>query len=283
MSNAMNNDIGNAMSNAVSKDMGNVVSKDMSNAISNAVSNKKKPAIYDKKTEGLRSDAFRSFQFWGRGCLENILMAAVVALGLLLFRELGNSAYTEDAGGAVIMAVSLYPYLLACAGVIVVMMAVMGYFQTYFSLLVSMNVTRRSAIKGIWLSQAGMILGILLLMAVIWKLTPGSLSETGFALLPFLTMIFFAVAALGTVMGLVTIRWGKIGMIIAILIFMIAGGFCGAFFAMSGKESFMEMIQVSREDLAGINFWPMMAGSIVLYAASGIFALAALRKAEVRR
>lgn len=246
------------------------------------MSNEKNSMAYGRNAGRQGNAVSGSFRFWGRTCLENIGMAAGLALALLLFRELGSSVYAENAGSAVQMAAAQFPYLLGGTGVILVMMTVMGCFQTYFSLLISMNVTRASAIRGIWLNQAGTILGILALMALIWKLTPGEISSSGLAMLPFFAVVFLVAAAVCIALGIVLIRWGKIGMIIAVFVFMVIGGFGGALVAMSGKESFMEMIYVSRERLAGIHYWPILVGSMIVYMASGAFALIMTRKAEVR-
>lgn len=237
---------------------------------------------YKEERGWKRRNILGSLRFWGRTCLESLGMSAGLALVLMLLRELGSSVYAENAGDAVMTAIALFPYMLACAGMIVVTMCVIGCFQTYFSLLVSMNVTRPSAIKGIWLSQLGMILGILAMMTLIWKLTPGDISASGLMLIPFFAVVFFVAAAVCIVLGIVSTRWGKIGMILAILCFMLIGGLCGAFVAMSGEESLVEMIQISRGELVGINYWPMLAGSIALYLASGVFALIMTRNSEVR-
>lgn len=246
------------------------------------MSNAKNSMACDRNTGRKAIAVSGSFRFWGRTCLENIGMAAGGALALLLFRELGSSAYAEDAGKAVQMAAALFPYLLAGTGMIVAMMTVIGCFQAYFSLLVSMNVTRTAVIRGIWLNQTGTILGILALMALIWKLTPGELSSLGFAMIPIFAAVLLVTSAVCIALGIAYIRWGKIGMIVAVLFFTAAGGFGGAFVAMSGKESFMEIIYASGEWLAGVSYWPIWAGSVMVYMVSGAVALITTRKLEVR-
>lgn len=222
-----------------------------------------------------------SLRFWGRTCLENIAMAVVAAAGLMVFRMMSVSASGEGAGDMLLGEVSLFPYLLAGTGVLVVMMTVMGCFQTYFSVLLSMNVTRGTAIGGIWGSQLATAAGLLGCMALIWKLAAGEIASVGMAILPLVAGVFLIAAAVSMLLGVGTLRWGRIGTIIGVLSFMVMGGCVGAFIAMTG-DSFLLETYVSREMMAGWNCWLLLAGGGAFYAAAGAFAFAVLRKAEVR-
>ena len=56
----------------------------------------------------------------------------------------------------------------------------------------------------------------------------------------------------------------------------------GAGYAASDGELFAGMQKIMLEDLAGNNFWPLTAVSVIVFAAVAVFALIAARKVEVR-
>ncbi len=219
----------------------------------------------------------RGLIFWGKNTLETVGLSVGVALILVLLRGAGTGGQMRK---NIINMAEIFPFFLMTAGFFVMMMAIVGYFQVYFSLLVSMNVTRRTVIAGIMSGTGVTALAILFLMFLVWRMIPGDISETGLELLPMFAGIFFAASAVCIILGVVVTRWGKIGVIIMVVFYLFLGGCIGGSTAVMLNND---------TDLLGILHWfaenlftAVAVVGVVLFAASGIFAAAALRKAEVR-
>lgn len=219
----------------------------------------------------------RNLKFWGMNCLECIGMTALGALVLIFIYGIGSSDIgTRGFGGMLVDEFSMYPYYLFTIGGIIVMVVTVSYYQVYFSLLVSMNCTRREVAGGVVFATAATVLGITAAAAVIWLCLPGDISSDGIRLLPLLAGVLFAAGAFSMVMGVVVMRWGKIGMIVFGVIGAGVGGVAGALAVLS-SERFFDLIRGLQ-----FNFNAVLAGGLVSYAAASIFIVAATRKLEVR-
>lgn len=218
----------------------------------------------------------RNIKFWGRNCLECLGMSAGAAIVLILFFGIGSGNIGDGGiGGMLLAEIALFPYYLVMAGAFVVLMVTISYFQLYFSILLSMNSTRRAAAGGIWLSTAAVTLAIIAAAGIIWSLLPGDLAESGISILPLLAGALFIENAVVTVMGVIVVRWGKAGMILLMIFALVCGGAAGAWTVLSGK-TFEMLLGLS------FNFYPVLAAGIVLYLLAGIFMVMGTRKLEVR-
>lgn len=222
----------------------------------------------------------KNVKFWGRNCLECLGLSAGAAFILTLFlgvgnREIGNGGIREMA----LMEFSLYPYYLIIAGAFAILIVTISYFQLYFSILLSVNVTRKSIAGGIWISTLAVILFILAAAGTLWAILPGDLSKSGIRILPLMAGVLFIEGALVIALGVVITKWGKTGMIILTVIGMVIGGVCGAAAVLSGK------ITVKMQNLQGMvfDFYPVLiVVGVVLYLLSGIFLVMGTRKLEAR-
>ncbi len=215
----------------------------------------------------------RSLRFWGENWLETMGISLGAALVLMLFWGFGKSYENMQEMAA------MYGYYLIAAGGFIVFLVGVTYYQTYFSLLVSMNATRKQVARDILINVAAMILGVTVLAALVWTVVPGELSEKGLELLPLLGGVLFIAAAFCVALGTIIAKWGKVGMIIFAVVCVLIGGCAGSSVAFLGGEILetLEKIKISESI-----FRIVAAAGVLLYAAAGIFSVTATRKTEVR-
>ena len=123
----------------------------------------------------------RNVKFWGKNTLEILGISVAGAAAMLLFLGVAGTDYSGQEGVFSYMA-QLYPYYLYIAGMFLNVILAVTYFQVYFSVLLTMNVTRKTIVAGIFGSLAGNILGIMALIQLIWRLFPGEISSDGLRL-----------------------------------------------------------------------------------------------------
>ena len=217
----------------------------------------------------------RSIKFWGRNVAESIVIAVGTGLLMNLFLVVQmNSGFVS----AFRDMLALYPYYLMLAGGFTVMMYVMAAFSNCYSLLVSMNVTRKMTAAGSVGSTGILTFCMILMMWAIWSLTPGEISEKSLLMMPLFAGILFAVVGIMLLVGVVIVKWGKIGAIIMIVIAAFGGGCIGA-----GISIMSEDIVATILKLANMDFRIVTVVGAVIYAAAGAFVMIATRKMEVRR
>lgn len=228
----------------------------------------------------MRNELRGSLLFWGRMSLEYIGMTCAVSLLMLFLIQIGGADF--GSGSDMLAAeFAILPYYLLVSGMVLVMLAAASWYRNYMPLLISMNVTRRTATGGMFLGFTVTIAGILVLMAVIWQLAEGDIAASGKQLLPLFTGAFLIAAAFCMILGVIMMRWGKIGAAIYFLICMSGGAAVGAFVS-SGSRNILQLQEVMLEELVGGNYWPVLAVGVILYVAAGIFSMAAMRKIEIR-
>ncbi len=223
-----------------------------------------------------RSHIKSNFCFWGRNILEEMGVIIGGAIFLLLVQWFGRSpkALTDILLG--------FPYLLLMVGGFLTLIMVLSFFQMYFPVLISMNVTRSAAAAGIWLSQGGVALLLSALMALIWKLVPGEEAAMRLMAMPLFGGVILAMIAVCVILGAVFVRWGKIGGIILFLVCITGGMAVGVFVALNAGEGFLELQQMTYVDLAGIKGGSVLLAGVLLYVVSGLFSWFVTRNAEVR-
>lgn len=228
------------------------------------------------------STKMRKVKFWGKSSLQCIGMSAVAALLMYLFYGIGPSGYSGNMETMLTEVLSLYPYYLLISGAGLMLILCLSYFQTYFPVFLSMNATRKSVIGGIMGSMAVTGAVLLLTAALIWRLTPGDIAESGWKLLPLFTGLFFGVTAYCITLGVVLIRWRSKGVLLMILNTVVIGVIAGFCYGAASNKNMMEMQFLSLLTAAEGNFLPVTALGIVLYLAAGFFAAVATSKLEVR-
>ena len=220
----------------------------------------------------------RNVKFWGKNTLEILGISVAGAAAMLLFLGVAGTDYSGQEGVFSYMA-QLYPYYLYIAGMFLNVILAVTYFQVYFSVLLTMNVTRKTIVAGIFGSLAGNILGIMALIQLIWRLFPGEISSDGLRLFfPMAGILFLATAFLG-VLGTVIFRWGKAGTIIMMIFFVFLGGLGGFWMAVAGRNGLdTELIDaLSRHDFSAV-----LVIGLAFFVLAGIVSAAMTRKTEVR-
>ena len=225
----------------------------------------------------------KSVRFWGSNVLEGIGITAGAAAILLLFFGMGGMRGAGDMTDLLLAAAGLYPWYLLIVGVFISLILSVGYFQTYYSVLLSMNVTRKAIVRGIFLCMAATMAGILLLAGLIWYLIPGDISEDARVMLPQIAGGYLILGSIFLVLGAVVLRFGKIGTLIMAAVLMLTGMLAGIFAALSGRgivaqlmERLQKLVNTGNSSLA------MILAGVLLYLASGALAALLTRKQEVR-
>lgn len=219
----------------------------------------------------------RNIKFWGRLCLESLGLSIGASMVWLLFMGAGSDVHFRAGGAGWAGILSLYPYYLLIVGVLFAVIMGATYIQVYLPVVLSMNATRKSIARGMFGCMTGIVMGILAISAAFWKLIPGDISASGWKLMPLFTGMFFIMAAVGLLLGVAAVRWGKVGIIMAIIMCALAGAVAGMTVALSDKGIIEYLISVADGD-----FKFLAVVGIALYLAVGVFAAKALRKLEVR-
>lgn len=234
--------------------------------------------MYREESRG-RSRFFRIVKYWGIQVMEIVACSIGLAVAMMAFQMFASNSNVLLEG---VTWIFLFPIYLLVMGAVTVMIFGITIFQTYFPVLVSMNVTRKGAAGSIILAQSAASLVVLLLAAVIWSFAARSGGEDVGGMLALSAGIFFMVAAAGILFGTVVIRWGKIGIILTMLIFTVLGGIVGASVATLGGDRFLHLQKLLVEDIAGNNFFHVLLAGVLVYAAFGVFAVFATRKVEIK-
>lgn len=123
-------------------------------------------------------------------------------------------------------------------------------YKLYLPLAISMGSTRKDAFFGIQLFKLLLALAFVLL-ATILKYLPmmaqpdnhdmmGQLFRSPLALFGY----YLAISALGSLLGLLSLRFGKVGNVIMLVILAGFGGFCGYFVSSGGTAAFLSSLSV---------------------------------------
>lgn len=209
----------------------------------------------------------RNIRFWGRATLEAIGIILIVAAGLFVLYSFGNGE--KDL-------LTKLPFYLYLGGGFSVMMMAIGYFQVYFSMLVSMNCKRTAVAAGILVSTFFLIVFVNGGAWLIWKVIGTVTAKSAIKIIPVLTGISFMTGAFSIMLGVIITRWGKIGTILLTAVCMIVGGLVGA--GVIAIDGAFELMLI----LAEKGLWIVAVIGLVLYILAGIFAMLSVRKVEIR-
>lgn len=219
----------------------------------------------------------RYLKFWGRNWLICLVSSVVVALALILITVLQMNDVIGNTEEVLVTWLSLFPYYLFIGGIFVLLVVTVNYFQIFFSVLLSMNCTRRAITGGIVLTNGAVIVTICGIAAAIWREASGDIAASAVTLLPLLAGCLFLECAVLMVIGITILRWGKAGMIVLIALGMVSGGFFGVLVAIN--RNFYTYLQ---ELSLHMNFYPVLWVCLGLYILASAFTAAATRNAQVR-
>lgn len=213
-----------------------------------------------------------NIRFWCREVLGYLGITLVSAAVLWMIYAGAGSNRLSD--------VAVMPYYIFIVGAFVIIMEICSDFQLYFSLLLSMSVTRKAVIGGFMAGTTVMILVLTTVMGILWNLLPGDISEGGRSLLPVMAGGLFLVAAVTIFINTIGLKWGKRGIVsfFILVLCMIGGGIVGALSC--GREK-LSVIMTTVFDLVGLRIVALETG-ILLLIVSGAVAAAIMKKYEVR-
>lgn len=228
----------------------------------------------------------KAIWYWGKHLLGIFGISAGLALVFLVIQRIGNGDISNGIGELILNTLGFYPYYVLVIGNFAIVMFTLGFFQSYFCVLISMNATRRTVVRGLLVTLAGGILADLGVMWLIWTLLADEMSEMGLSLLPLFAGILFIVASLSVLFGIVAARWGKFGVIIMTVIGLITGGCFGVFIALGGSDiewlAKMQILDLTKKQAFHFPFMLVFAAGAAAYLLTAVFAQAAVRKIEVR-
>lgn len=221
----------------------------------------------------------RHIRFWGRRWLE--AMGTVALTAVLMFLLAGLQ--TSDAGGKGMLIIWLYliPYYLFIGGFVAVATCILQYYQLYFSVLLSMNCTRRSIVAGIIVTGAAVIAAVTGISALIWQMSPEGIGSPELGMLAILSGCLLAEGGVMMLVGVTVLRWGKIGIIILFLVFMGIGGVGGLLLVLpilGSSNTFLYLQQLSGK----MNSYPVLLAGAGAYILTSAFTAAAVQKARVK-
>ncbi|MCD8397275.1 MAG: hypothetical protein LUD12_08865 [Lachnospiraceae bacterium] len=240
----------------------------------------------DKGTRGGRNDLgtaaavtvprsrklFSSLQFWGQMLLQ--MLGLSVGIGIvwcllipILNEEVSLGSYLPDL-------LQRAPGYMMLAGGVCAWIYPSALFQNYFPVLVSMNVTRRQVVLGIWLCNGVLVWILLGVQALCAHLGMGAFDRE------WLSLAFagcMAMAAMGILIGMLVL-WSRVAWAIAIGVLSIGTGFIVGLCC--GMELKLPILNAA--------FWQggravmLSAAGAGLYLLAGVVAMAVMRKIEVR-
>lgn len=216
-----------------------------------------------------------TIRFWGKTCLEYIGLSLFAAIVMIIFVAVSR----ENVGDGWLSVLSIFPYYLLIAGIFLMIVLLVSYFQTYCSVLLSMGATRKMVIGGILTSLACFIFGIIAIMGMIWYFLQGDAAESGLSLLPLMTSGMFLAAAVTVLAATILLKWGKRGGFALLLLFLflciVAG--CMMAYGQADHQLFYGWLQYAQSH-PGI----IIGAGVLVYLAVGAFTAVVNRKFEVR-
>ena len=215
---------------------------------------------------------FHSLQFWGQMLLQ--MLGLSVGIGIvwcllipILNEEISLGSYLPDL-------LQRAPGYMMLAGGVCAWIYPSALFQSYFPVLVSMNVTRRQMVFGIWLCNGALVWILLGVQALCAHLGMGALESEAMSLAFAGCM---AMAAMGILIGMLVL-WSRVAWAIAIGVLSIGTGFIVGLCC--GMELELPLLNVA--------FWQgwrvvmLSAAGAGLYLLAGVLVMEVMRKVEVR-
>lgn len=219
----------------------------------------------------------RDVKHWGRIWLESMGITAALALGCLIIVGIRSKDSNLETVDLIRGLSALYPYYLCLAGAIIILLVTVNCFQIYLPILISMNSTRKAALRGMLLMIGSLIVGITAISAIIWFGMDDEVAVSGLNLLPMLTGFLLIESAVVVTLGTVFLRWGRVGTIFMIGACMIAAGCVSTVFFLHEKV-FGDMTFVQKN----FNLLIVLGIGILAYFLAGVFARVSTKKLEIR-
>lgn len=210
-------------------------------------------------------------RFWFRSSLQTLaaILGASALYGLLMGLQLDGAGLPDILG--------LMPMYLTLFGAIMLLAMMLAVYKFTLNLAISLGSTRREAFAGLQVLRLVPILVTVAVVALIMMI-PGVEFFWGPAvLIPAALGLFLFTGAVGSVFGMVYLRFGKLGTVLTVLVLILVG-ILGGVLAVLG-------FQVSRFSLsfsASRIPWLVLAAGAVVYALMLIPESRIIRKYQVK-
>lgn len=177
------------------------------------------------------------FKYWQEAVGTWLLISIGIGTLWYLFKIFGLNDST-DRTVASFMGI-FYPCFIYIAGIILIFACGIGLFIVYLPVMLSMNVTRQSAVRQIAVMLAEMSIVICLVIGIIWKIeeiVSGEEIEM-FSAIWVMFGLLLMVCAVTMAAGAVGVKWGgKVLVLIMIIVGVLVGATAGALTAMNFKD-----------------------------------------------
>lgn len=189
------------------------------------------------------------FKYWQEAVGTWLLISIGIGTLWYLFKIFGLNDST-DRTGASFMGI-FYPCFIYIAGIILIFACGIGLFIVYLPVMLSMNVTRQSAVRQIAVMLAEMSIAICLVIGIIWKIeeiVSGEEIEM-FSAIWVMFGILLMVCAVTMAAGAAGVKWGgKVLVLIMIIVGVLVGATAGALTAMNFKDLDWISLRIIRID-----------------------------------
>lgn len=222
----------------------------------------------------------RNFSFWSDYFLQTVLMILAGGAVAMVFVGMKLGSYFSFPEMKEIL-LGLMPVYWIILGGIILIIQITNLCKFAAPLAVGMSGTRREVIWWMNIMLAAVCLTMTLMSMFVWTLSGSGLAESSGELLqlvPAAGGIYLGECALGLLVGIIYVRWGKIGILI---IAVTSGGF-GAMMGiyLSQMEDTVLVFSELMDMIAEPWFW-FAAGLLVFLVMSAVNRIA-FRKMEVR-
>ena len=160
-------------------------------------------------------------RFWFRSSLQTLaaILGASALYGLMMGMQLNGAELADILG--------LLPMYLTIFGAIILLAMMLGVYKFMLGLSISMGSTRREAFVGL---QVARMVPTLVTVAITALLTliPGAEFFWGAStMIPAALGLFLFTGALGSIFGMVYLRFGKVATILTVILLILVGAGCG--------------------------------------------------------
>ena len=210
----------------------------------------------------------RIFKYWQEVIGTWLLISMGIGTLWYLFKILGLNGSTDKTVASFLGI--FYPWFIYIAGVILIFGCGIGLFKIYLPVMLSMNVTRKNAVRQIAVMLAELSAVICLVIGIVWKIEEVVIGEQIEMLSAIWVMfsLLLIVCAITMAAGAVIVKWGgRVLVLISLIIGALVGAIAGAFTVMNFKDLDVISLRIIRIDrifaTASVNVKWVSAGILI--------------------